>query len=86
MFNIFTWCMHQGVSSCGNKYIGETMTNATTWIDKHEQEIGKSERFKHMEKIILIEYKYGCKALWRAHSHRLKRKILEAYQVVKFIL
>ena len=48
--------MHQGVCSCGNKYVGETMTNATTWIDKHEQEIGKSERFKHMEKIILIEY------------------------------
>ena len=86
MFNIFTCGMHQGVCSCGNKYVGETMTNATTWIDKHEQEIGKSERFKHMEKIILIEYKYGCKALWRAHSHRLKRKTLEAYQVVKFIL
>ena len=39
ILNIFTCSTHQGVCSCGNKYVGETMTNATTWIDKHEQAI-----------------------------------------------
>ena len=35
--------------SCGNNYIGETIRNAVTRIDKHKQPNGKSEPSKHLK-------------------------------------
>ena len=69
--------IYQGICSCGNNYIGETIRNAVTRIDEHEQPNGKSEPSKH------IKNNTGHKSDWmilsRAPAHRLKRKILEAY-------
>ena len=33
--------MHQGISSCPNSYVGETMKKAATGIDEDEQPNGK---------------------------------------------
>ena len=42
--------IYQGICSCGNNYIGETMRDATTRINESKQTSGKSEPFKHLKK------------------------------------
>ena len=41
--------IYQGICSCGNNYIGETIRNAVTKIDEHEQLNGKSDPSKHIK-------------------------------------
>ena len=41
--------MYQGIFSCGNNYIGETIRYPVTRIDEHEQPNRKSEPSKHLE-------------------------------------
>ena len=41
--------IYQGICSCGNNYIGETIRNTVTRIDEHEQPNGKSEPSKHIK-------------------------------------
>ena len=69
--------IYQGPSGCGDNCIGETMRNATTRIDEHEQPNSKSEPSKHLKK------NTGQKCDWtilsREPSHGLKQKILEVY-------
>ena len=69
--------MYQGICSCGNNYLGETIRNAVTRIDEHKQPNVKSESSKHLQN------NPGPKFDWiiisKAPSHRLKRMILEAY-------
>ena len=69
--------IYQGICSCGNNYIGETIRNAVTRIDEDEQPNGKSEPSKHIKNN--TGHKFDWMILSRAPSHRLKRKILEAY-------
>ena len=69
--------IYQGICNCGNNYIGETIRNAVTRIDEHEQPNGKSEPSKHTKSN--TGHKFNWMILLRAPSHRLKRKILEAY-------
>ena len=59
------------------EFVGETTTNAVTRIDEHEQPNGKSEPSKHIKNN--AGHKFDWMILSRAPSHRLKRKILEAY-------
>ena len=67
--------IYQGICSCGNNYVDETMRNATGKTDKHEQPNSKSEPSEHFKN------NPGHKLVWmilsRVPSHRLKRKILE---------
>ena len=69
--------VYHGICSCGNNYIGETIRNVVTRIDEHEQPNGKSEPSKHLRNN--PGHQYNSMILSRALSHRLKRKILEAY-------
>ena len=55
----------------------ETIRNAVTRIDEHEQLNGKSEPSKHLK--INLGHKFDWMILLRASPHHLKRKILEAY-------
>ena len=41
--------IYKEICSCGNNYVGETMRNATTRIDKHEKAYGKLGPSKHMK-------------------------------------
>ena len=41
--------IYQGISGCGNNYIGETIRNTVTRIDKHEQPNGNSKPSKHIK-------------------------------------
>ena len=75
--------IYQGICSCGNNYIGETVRNAVTRIDEHEQPNGKSEPSKHIKNN--TGHKFDWMILSRAPSHRLKRKILEAYFIKQLI-
>ena len=43
MLNILVVLFTKGICSCGNNYVGETIRNAVTRIDEHEQPHGKSE-------------------------------------------
>ena len=45
----FSCVVYRGICSCGNNYIGETIRNAVTKIDEHEQPSGKSEPSKHLK-------------------------------------
>ena len=68
--------VYHGICSCGNTYIGETIRNIVTRIDKHEQPNSKSEPFKYLKN------NPGHRFNWmisRAPSHHLELKILEAY-------
>ena len=69
--------VYHGICSCGNNYIGETIRNVVTRIDEHKQPNGKSEPSKHLKNN--PGHQFNWKILSRAPSHRLKRKILEAY-------
>ena len=69
--------IYQGICSCRNNYIGETIRNAVTRIDEHEQPNRKSEPSKHIKSN--PGHKFDWMILSRAPSHRLKRIILEAY-------
>ena len=71
--------IYQGICSCGKNYVGETTRNATTDIDKRKQPDGKSETSKHLKNNLL--HKFDRTILLRAFSHRLKRKIIEAYLI-----
>ena len=55
----------------------ETIRNAITRIDEHEQPNGKLEPSEHLKNN--PGHKWYWMILLRAPSHRLKRKILEAY-------
>ena len=61
---------------CGHNYIGETIRNALTRIDEHEQKNDKSEPSKYLKNN--PGHKFDWMILSRAPSHRLKQKILEA--------
>ena len=41
--------IYQGICSYRNNYVGETMRNAATRTDEHEQPNGKSEPSKHLK-------------------------------------
>ena len=41
--------IYQRICSCGNNYIGETIRNAVTRIDEHEQPNGKPEPSRHLK-------------------------------------
>ena len=69
--------IYQGICSFGHNYIGETIRNAVTRTEEHEQPNGKSEPSKHLKNN--PGHKFDRMILSRALSHRLKRKILEAY-------
>ena len=69
--------VYHGICSCGNNYIGEAIRNVVTRIDEHEQPNGKSEPSKHLKNN--PGHQFNWMILSRAPSHRLKRKILEAY-------
>ena len=45
----FNCVIYQGISSCGNNYIGETIRNTVTRIDEHEQPNGNSKPSKHIK-------------------------------------
>ena len=69
--------VYHGICSCGNNYVGETIRNVVTKIDEHEQPNSKSEPSKHLKNN--PGHQFNWMILSRAASHRLKRKILEAY-------
>ena len=69
--------IYQIICSCGNNYIDETVGNKVTRIDEHEQQNSKSEPSKHLKNN--IGHKFDWMMLSRAPSHRLKRKIFEAF-------
>ena len=69
--------IYQIICSCGNNYIDETVGNKVTRIDEHEQQNRKSEPSKHLKNN--IGHKFDWMMLSRAPSHRLKRKIFEAF-------
>ena len=69
--------VYQGICSCVNNYIGETIRNVVRRIDEHEQSNGKSEPSKHLKNN--PGHQFNWMILSRAPSHCLKRKILEAY-------
>ena len=73
----------QGICSCGNNYIGETIRNAIARIDEHEQPNGKSEPSKHINNN--TGHKFDWMILSRAPSHRLKQQILETYFIKQLI-
>ena len=68
--------MYQGICSCGNNYVSETMRNANTRIVEHEKSNDKSETSKHLKNN--VEHKLNGMVLLIAPSHTLKRKILVA--------
>ena len=68
---------YHGICSCGNNYIGETIRDVVTRIDEHKQPNGKSEPSKHLKNN--PGHQFNWKILSRAHSYRLKRKVLEDY-------
>ena len=41
--------IYHGICSCGHNYIDETIRNAVTRIDEHEQPNDKSEPSKHLK-------------------------------------
>ena len=41
--------IYQGICSYGKNYIGDTIRNAVTGIDEHEQLNGKSDPSKHLK-------------------------------------
>ena len=41
--------IHQGIYSCRNNYVVETMRNTATRLDEHEQPNGKLEPSKHLK-------------------------------------
>ena len=69
--------IYQGICSCGNNYTGESIRNAVTRIDEHEQTNGKLEPSKHLKNN--PGHKFDWMILSRAPSHSSKRKILEVY-------
>ena len=69
--------VYHGICSCRNNYIGETIRNVVTRIYEHEQPNAKSEPSKHLKNN--PGHQFDWIILSRAPSHRLKRKILEAY-------
>ena len=71
--------MRNPTTSCGNNYVGESMRNPTTRIDKHDKPNGKLEPSKYLKN----RHKFDWIILLRAPSHRSKQKILEAYFVTQ---
>ena len=69
--------VYHGVCSCGNNYIDETIRNVVTRADEQEQPNDKLEPSKHLKNN--PGHQLNWMILSRAPSHRLKRKILEAY-------
>ena len=65
-----SFVIYQGICSCGNNYIGETIRNAVTKIYEREQPNGKSEPSKHLKNS--PGHKLDWMILSRAPSHRLK--------------
>ena len=69
--------VYHGICSYKNNYIGETIRNVVKRIDEHEQPNGKLEPSKYLKNN--PGHQFNWMILSRAPSHRLKRKILEAY-------
>ena len=46
---VLSCIIHQGICSCGHSYIGETIKNAVTRIDEHQQPNGKLKPSKHLK-------------------------------------
>ena len=72
-----TCVIYQGICSCGNNSVSQIMTEVTPRTDEHEQANGKLEPSKHLKNN--PGHKFDWMILSRARSHRLKRKIHEAY-------
>ena len=85
-YNVKHLCcvVYHGICSCGNNYIGETIRNVVTRTEEHEQPNGKSETSKHLKNNTGLQFNWMI--LSRAHSHRLKRKIREAYFIKRLNL
>ena len=62
--------IYQGICSCGQNYIGETIRNAVTRKDENEQSNGKPEPSKHLKNN--PGHKSDWMILLRSPSHRLK--------------
>ena len=58
-------------------YVGETTKNAIARVDEHKQPNGKSEPSKHLKNN--PGHRSERRTLSRKLSHRVKRKIIEAY-------
>ena len=69
--------VYQGICSCENNYIGETIRDAITRIDEHEQSNEKLEPSEHLKNN--PGHQFDWMILPRAPWHNFERKILEAY-------
>ena len=78
--NIHPSCViYEGICSCGQNYVGETIRNATTRWREHENPIKNTEPGKHLEKNPTHSFAWSVLSI--ASKHDKTRKILEAFYI-----
>ena len=74
--------IYQGICSCGEKYIGETVRLAEIRFREHDNPKKTSEASKHLRN--KPNHQFEWEIITSASRSLLKRKILEAFYIAKF--
>ena len=74
--------IYEGNCTCGSTYIGESIRNADTRWSEHAVSSNESEPSKHL--LTNPTHSFTWTVLSMAARNILKRKILEAYFIIKF--
>jgi len=74
--------IYEGTCSYGGKYIGETKRNAQVRWTEHDKMQGKSEPARHV--LENEGHSFTWKVLCNASLNNKKRKILEAFYIMKY--
>ena len=84
LFHIKDKCQHlsckiyQGICSCGETYVGETVRNVEVrWNEHNNPNNKKSNASKHLKSN--IEHVFTWAVISNAPKNKFKRKVIEAY-------
>ena len=74
--------IYEGVCSCGEKYVGETIRNSESRFNEHNTPSRESEPSKHL--LAYPAHSFQWNVITSAPQLNQKRKIIEAYYIAKF--
>ena len=74
--------IYEGICSCGQKYVGETVRIAESRFSEHNVPSKESEPSKHL--LANPTHSFTWNVITTAPHSNQKRKILEAYYISKF--
>ena len=72
--------IYQGICSCGESYVGETVRNVEIRWNEHNNPTKSSNPAKHISSN--IDHVFTWTVIANAPKNKFQRKILEAYYIV----